>query len=150
MREFKFRAWDKKKKVMVPHEKLFRLDCSNEYPFLALLRNMYSDAIVPFDVEIMQYTGLKDRNNRNVYEGDFVKITFDQSYIDKPFYIGVVAYRADEGYPAFDLEPWIDYGMNALAWLKSESDPSVISYEVIGNIFEDGGLVDDCKKSKDD
>jgi len=53
---------------MIPHSKLFRLDTSNEYPFLPLLENMYSDSIFPLDVEIMQHTGYKW--GKEVYEGD--------------------------------------------------------------------------------
>ena len=93
-----------------------------------------------------QYTGLQDRNGVDIYEWDVLKITFDQSYVDKPFYIGVVTYRADNGYPAFDLEPWIDCDMNALSWLKSESDPSVVSYEVIGNRFDNPELLGEVRE----
>lgn len=57
MREIKFRAWDKKNKKMISHEKLFSIDCSNEFPFLPLPKNMYSENL---DVEIMQYTGMHD------------------------------------------------------------------------------------------
>lgn len=140
-REIKFRAWDKKKKIMVSHDRLFRLDTSNEYPFLPLLKNMYSDSIHPFDVEVMQYIGTRDQNNQEIYEDDILKITYDTNYSEKPYYIGRVEYRCDQDYPAFDLNPWIDCEMNALAWLKSESDPSVICYEVIGNIHENPELI---------
>jgi hypothetical protein len=56
-REVKFRAWDKKRKEMISHDRLFRLDCSNEFPFLPLLKNWYDHDL---DVEIMQFTGLRD------------------------------------------------------------------------------------------
>ncbi|WP_339194316.1 YopX family protein [Paenibacillus sp. FSL P4-0176] len=93
------------------------------------------------DFELMWPVGIKDSNGKDVYESDIKRINFDTNYIDNPYYIGVVEYVANRGYPAFDLEPWVDCGMNALSWLKSESDPSVISYEVIGNIYENPELL---------
>jgi|GEM_PF-4469901 len=86
--------------------------------------------------------GIDDSNGKKMCEGSIIKITFDTNYIDKEHYIGVVEYGAERGYPAFDLEPWIDCGMNALSWLKSESDPSVIKYEVIGNIKDNPELLE--------
>ncbi|MCW8785863.1 YopX family protein [Bacillus velezensis] len=32
--------------------------------------------------------------------------------------------------------------MNAISWLKSESDPSVKKYEVIGNIYQNPELLE--------
>ncbi|WP_339304252.1 YopX family protein [Paenibacillus sp. FSL L8-0435] len=88
------------------------------------------------------YIGIDDSDGKKMCEGSIVKITFDTNYIDKDFYIGVIEYGADRGYPAFDLEPWIDCDMNAISWLKSESDPSVIKYEVIGNIRDNPELLE--------
>lgn len=152
MREMKFRAWDKKKKVMVPHEKLFRLDCSNEYPFLALLKNMYSDAIVPFDVEIMRYAGRKDRNGKDICEDDIVLITGEQeldfglafqwnekavvkwSEDECGFYLDVINKRevsiCQDGYFTLDTFPLRKWG--------EEEWP--IEYEVVGNVWESARL----------
>ncbi|ASZ03905.1 MULTISPECIES: YopX family protein [Bacillus] len=89
---------------------------------------------------VRQYTGLKDNNGKEIYEGDIIRITFDTTWAEEPYYVGEVKFLDSENYPAFDLRPWIDCEMNALSWLKSESDPTVISYEVIGNIYEDTEL----------
>ncbi|MCY8513782.1 YopX family protein [Bacillus atrophaeus] len=87
------------------------------------------------------WTCLKDSNGENIYGRDFIKITYDTAFSKEPFYVGMVKYLENEDYPAFDLRPPIDLDMNALSWLKSESDPSVKKYEVIGNIHQNPELL---------
>ncbi|MCY7574478.1 YopX family protein [Bacillus pumilus] len=103
---------------------------------LAYINTDYSGVVPVHWDSVGQYTGLKDSKGNEIYEGDIILINYDEAYSEHASYIGQVKYRSDDNYPAFDLIPWIDCEMNALSWLKSESDPSVKSYEVIGNIYE--------------
>ena len=69
MREIKFRVWDKKDKVMVSWDEINK---SNSI-FIWIRGNNRSGGLANDMYQLMQYTGLKDRNGREIYEGDVLE-----------------------------------------------------------------------------
>ncbi len=73
-REIKFRIWDKESKWMISFENMN----------LSIIRNRE-----PERFELMQYTGLKDKNGKEIYEGDIIEF---KDFEDEDMYTGLVDY----------------------------------------------------------
>lgn len=114
MRDFKFRAWDKRECKMYDVAKI-----NFEHEVIMY----YGKPIGTFtnNVELMQYTGLKDKNGIEIYEGDIWK----PSLLSKRLQV----VKFENG--MFNIS---DFLMNGL-WEYSDKG------EVIGNIYENGDLL---------
>lgn len=132
MREIKFRGWDVELKQMVYNDEQTGYIEYETNPIRAL------NAILNGDDQgyiYMQYTGIKDKKGKEIYEGDIVLVKAE-GY--EPI-ISQVEWGGTE-YPAFDLPDYDDYEMNAFASIYHSEPKETI--EVIGNIYENPDFID--------
>ena len=121
MREIKFRAWEKHLKKMFLPDTLARLHFNGELPYC--FYTIKGQMITHKALVLMQYTGLKDKNGIEIYEGDILK--------DIDSVVGNVFF-ADGGFK-------VDYGKRGDYWLASREGAVVI---IIGNIYENPELLE--------
>ena len=114
-REIKFRVWSTYKSDMPG--KMIRLG----YDTIGMLSDLKDDK----HWKVMQFTGLKDKNGKEIYEGDIVVCSFEQSTPE------VVEYG---GWSSNAVHDVYGYVFNASA----ENDTLI----VIGNIHENPELLE--------
>lgn len=114
-REIKFRAWDK-------HYKRFR-DIVLNSPISALNNNEIDERF-----ELTQYTGLKDKNGKEIYEGDILRV-YDDFFRD----------GLDDMYGVVKF----DNGRFYLNTFKPYYNETWIYFEVVGNIYENPELLEE-------
>lgn len=118
-RELKFRVWDYELKKMrylnTNHDFICFDPCGNGY-----YENMQTGPGEWFS-GLMQYTGLKDKNGEEVYEGDMVMFDYEWT---KSTEIGVVTWNNENA--SFQIKGHI----------PSSSMKHLDRMKVIGNIYE--------------
>jgi uncharacterized phage protein (TIGR01671 family) len=127
MREIKFRAWDTEKKVMIPAIHIF-------INWMWVVWENMRDGLEWNDdirstkrYELMQYIWIKDKNGKEIYEGDLVKCIAEEKY-SKYSWVYPIEYYADEQQftPKWACNLW-------WGWWDS--------IEVVGNVYENPELV---------
>lgn len=91
------------------------------------------------DINLMQYTGLKDKNGKEIYEGDICKCNYFNSSKVKQ-HIEVVEFKAGQ----FDLT-WTINKLFKSFRSRSHFNGHPDAFEVIGNIYENPELLKSVK-----
>ena len=129
MRDIKFKAWLKDHKVM---EFVMNLDLLNGGALVTadFSGNYGSSRIFAFkDIELMQYTGLKDKNGVEIYEGDVV-VPFEPTKNGR--HEMPVIWLANTGMWSLDAGYHGHYGLLS----RFTDGVTCCSCEVIGNIHD--------------
>lgn len=145
MREIKFRAWDKK------NERMFYSDDGRGFQFELSpssgngIRDIKGNDLPECDFsEWMQYTGLLDKNGKEIYERDIVMMRYGQDeeqnddgdIIESWEHEEKDIVRYEDG--AFIVNAWSSsYDQTSVGWAIEEG----WELEVIGNIYENTELL---------
>ena len=147
MREIKFRAWvksfDNVGWEMVHSAGIYPADSRHLGPLCASSDGIFVRADRPDEVILMQFTGLLDKNGKEIYEGDVVRdhfAAFDGTDLGKRWVVEFGEYddsQLEWGSPgigfycdATKADP--EHGIQSIVYLHEP--------EVIGNIYENPEL----------
>jgi uncharacterized phage protein (TIGR01671 family) len=135
MREIKFKAWDKDSKKFLNGDFSLGIETGQ-------FRSKYGD--VYKNVDVLQFTGLKDKNGKDIYEGDILNIhVFTQElgeglgvYEGEKEFKGVIKFETLGLY----LENKEDEDSNFYL-VYSPGNIHEESFEILGNIHENPDLL---------
>ena len=146
-RELKFKVWSKEKHTFLHTREEFNPNKGLEFLWYDGVREgwrgigYFIEKAESF--EVVQYTGLVDKNEVRIFEGDIVRICVDDSPESPEWELCPVVYNRG----GFAL--WVTsydgkrrYFEGIGEFLTLINDKEYVDGEVIGNIFEDSTLIE--------
>lgn len=131
MRIPKYRAWLEDDKLLVSVESISFIGNSIE----TIFKPNPNISKIKQEIELMESTGLFDKNNKEIFEGDIVKYK-----IGRNTFTELVVYNKD--YTGFGLKTEDGYGGIIFSFVEIAEDVDLKSLEVIGNIYETPELLE--------
>lgn len=125
MREIKFRAWDKE------HKEWVKYSITDNIPIFCHNTSRWRTDKEGERFTLCQYTGLKDNNDREIYEGDIVRaVVFSK-------WIGVAKYSDKNQAFVFEC---IDKNYRGNIVFMSQFDQG---FKILGNIYENPEMLEE-------
>lgn len=128
----KFRAYHHELgRMMSISDMWFNVDSLGEIGLNDSVMNDYI-TVSPDEIELMQSTGLKDKNGKEIFEGDILGIETDEGILNVNIFW-------DDKHALFMFESEIHNEKELLAELVEDN---TYPFEIIGNIYENKELLD--------
>src|SRR5699024_142208 len=128
-REIKFRGWERELQMMVYDTELGGWHFEYDGNPVRAVNQMINEEDYFYD--LMQYTGLKDKNGTEIYEGDILSTDLDRPYLIIEFRNGAFMFQChDNGKDYYDFMATTGENSNFTKY-----------HEVIGNIYENRKLL---------